>query len=83
VHGQSDELPFLYSNLITGIAVVIADMKQLRTYESKTLDKITFLLKNHRKEIEKIKIRADDIIKEFESNFADYKELNDFTNSAA
>jgi hypothetical protein len=68
----------LYRRLLTGFARPLADMKDVRTYESEVLEKIKYLINYKFVEIPVIRTRADETLHEFLHGSQEFREIEEF-----
>ena len=75
VIGSIEGQTILYRRLLTGFAKPLADMKDLRSYESDVLDKIKYLLGGRFQEVPVILERARDTVSEFRSGADEFRDI--------
>lgn len=75
VIGSIEGQTILYRRLLTGFALPLSDMKDLRSYESDVLDKIKYLLNGRFQEVPVIGERARETVSEFRSGGEDFRDI--------
>lgn len=75
VIGSIEGQTILYRRLLTGFARPLADMKDLRSYESDVLDKIKYLLGGRFQEVPVILERARETVSEFRSGADEFRDI--------
>lgn len=75
VIGSIEGQTILYRRLLTGFAKPLGDMKDLRSYESDVLDKITYLLNGRFQEVPVILERARETVSEFRSGADEFRDI--------
>ena len=72
VVGSLESLMTLYKRLITGIAMPLSEVKEVRAFEGEVLNHINWLLQGHFLEIPKIMVWAREIVQEFRAGVDEY-----------
>lgn len=75
VIGSIEGQTILYRRLLTGFAAPLAEMKDLRAYESDVLDKIKYLLGSQFQEVPVILARARETVGEFRSGAEEFRDI--------
>lgn len=75
VNGSVESQMTLYKRLMAGIARPLADIKELRTYESEVLEKIKYLLAGQFQEVPVILTRARETVNEFRQGADDFLDI--------
>ncbi len=75
VIGSIEGQTILYRRLLTGFAQPLAEMKDLRSYESDVLDKIKYLLNGRFQEVPVILERARETVSEFRSGADEFRDI--------
>lgn len=75
VNGSVESQMTLYKRLLTGIARPLADIKELRRYESEVLERIKYLLGGQFQEVPVILNRARETVNEFRQGADDFLDI--------
>lgn len=77
VNGSMESQMTLYKRLIAGLARPLADIKELRLYESEVLEKIKYLLGGQFQEVPVILGRAQETVSEFRQGAGEFRDLEE------
>jgi len=75
VIGSIESQMTLYRRLLTGFARPLADIKEMRAYESEVLDKIKYLLGTQFQEVPVILARARETVSEFRTGADEFRDI--------
>lgn len=75
VNGSMESQMTLYKRLISGLARPLADIKELRLFESEVLDKIKYLLGGQFQEVPVILTRARETVSEFRQGADEFRDI--------
>ena len=75
VNGSLESQMTLYKRLISGLARPLADIKELRMYESEVLERIKYLLGGQFQEVPVILARAQETVGEFRQGADEFRDI--------